>query len=137
MSIFYFHPQNSVAKKLADLTDSKGFAYTTRAELDLKLQRLIGEIGFDLWPTFHTVIGSLAGSIDLHIPLDPDDELDSMAIKTCKSKAPWSYVKVLNGPKLMQVVGYCSSAAGQPYAMSVTEQAQRGLTGATFVPRAL
>ena len=138
MPVFYFHPQNSVAKKLQEANDDgRGFLYVNRGQLEFKLQNILDKAGYDLWSSCHFVIGSLAGAIDLHIPLDPDVELDRHSIKLCKTKASWSYVKVLNGPKMSCVIGYCSSPASNPYNMTTTEMAQKGIIQAGYVPRQL
>ena len=105
--------------------------------MEVKIQRFIAELGYDIWPTFHTVIGSLAGAIDLHINLDPDDPLDSYALKLCKNLSPWCYIRVANGPKMSCVVGYCSSGANNPFAMSTAEMSQKGITKTSYVPRAV
>ena len=135
MPVFYFHKQNKLAKHLTDVANVPGFTYQGRGELDFKIQRLLSDAGYDLWPTCHSVIGSLAGSIDLHIPLDPDLELDRYTLKLCKTKAPWSFYKVINGPKMSGVIGYCSAGALTPFAMGTIEQAQKGITAVGFVPR--
>jgi len=138
MSVFYFHPHNAVAKKLQEANnDLRGFTYTNRAEMEFRLQRYISDVGYDVWPQCHFILGSLAGAIDLHISLDPDDELDRYSIKLCKTKASWSYVKVLNGPKMSCVIGYSSSAASNPYSMGATEMAQKGIIKTGYVPRQL
>ena|SRR5215208_2999739 len=140
MPIFYYHPQNAVAKKLAELTETRGFIYDNRAVMEIKLQHQIAEAGYDLWPTFHTVLGSLAGTIEKHLmqtnkPLNPDDELDRITLKICKSSAsPWSYVRVVNGPAMSCVVGYCSTPASSPFNMSAAEMAKRGLISVSHVP---
>jgi len=137
MPVFYYHPQNAVSKKLAEITNSKGFLYVNRGELELKIQKLVVEAGYDLWPTFHTVLGSLAGTIDKHLPMNPDDELDRHTLKLCNSsKTPWSYVKVLNGPNMSCVIGYCSTPASSPYALSNSEMARRGIIAVSHMPTA-
>ncbi len=136
MSIFYFHRSNAIGQKLSEAYGSHGFVYHNRYEMELKLQKIISECGYDLWPTFHTVIGSLAGSIDIHIPLNPDNELDRDALKLCKNQTPWCFVRVANGPKMSCVVGYCSSGANNPFAMSTTEMSQKGIIKTSVVPRA-
>tara|TARA_R110000868_G_scaffold56650_7_gene175202 strand:- start:399 stop:815 length:417 start_codon:yes stop_codon:yes gene_type:complete len=136
MPYFYFHPKNSVGQKLADNQGAHAMAYTNRAELDMRLQSLIVEAGYDLWPACHTVLGSLAGPIDKTLPLDPDNEIDRTVMKLCKaSPAPWSYVKILNGPQMSCVVGYCSTPASSPYAMTASEMAQKGIIQAEYMPR--
>lgn len=137
MSVFYFHPQNIVAKKLADLTQVHGFQYGTRSELEFKLQGLISDAGYDLYPTFHTVISSLAGAIDLHLPLDPDNELDRHSLKLVKNRASWSSIRVVNGPRMSTCVGYVSQGAQSPIGMGTTEMAQKGIIRASYVPRAI
>lgn len=142
MPIFYYHPQNEVAKKLAELTNSRGFFYENRGVMEIKLQHLIAEAGYDLYPTFHTMLGSLAGTVEKHlmqtgVALNPDDELDRMTLKLCKSSSsPWSFVKVINGPQMSCCVGYCSTPASSPFAMSATEMAKRGLIPVSHMPSA-
>lgn len=142
MPIFYYHPENIVSKKLMDLTNSRGFLYDNRGVLEIKLQQQIAQAGYDLWPTFHTVLGTLAGSIVKHLgqqadALNPDDELDRLTIKLCHSSpTPWSWVKVLNGPKMNCVIGYCSTPATSPHSMSAVEMAKRGIIATNFVPSA-
>lgn len=137
-AVFYYHPKNLIARKLKDLTQTKGFLYTNRAELELRLAREMSEAGFEIWPQFHTIIGSIAGGIHLHIPLNPDEELDRHTIKMCQSnQSPWCFLKVVNGPKMSQVVGYCSTGAHQPFGLTNTQLAQKGIISATYVPRAL
>lgn len=136
-AVFYYHPRNSIAKKLHELTQVRGFMYANRAELELRIAREMSEAGYDIWPQFHSVIGSIAGGIHLHIPLDPDNELDQHTLKQCKTnKTPWCYFKVVNGPKMSQVVGYCSTGAHQPFAMTEAQKAQRGIIHSSYVPRA-
>lgn len=135
MPIFYFHPQNVVPRELAEMTRSKGFMYTHRGELDIKLERLIAEAGHDIWSTYHTVLGSLPKSVDQMIPLDPDDPLDAHTLKLCNSsKTPWSYIKVINGNKMSFVMGYCSTPANSPFALSNTQMAQKGIMPTTYIP---
>ena len=136
MPVFYYHPQHEVPKLLAEMTRQHGFLYTNRGELEFKLQQQLIEFGYDISPRFHTVIGTLAGSIDYHIPLNPDNELDRHTLKLCASKAPWSWIKILNGPKMMFIMGYVSSAGSSPFAMGSVEMVQKGLAGSGgFVPR--
>lgn len=134
--VFYWHPHNSIAKKLAEYSEVKGFLYQNRGELEFKLARMIGDIGYDVYPQFHTVIGSIANPIDSMIPMNPDEVLDRHTLKLLKTKAPWSFCKVINGPTMSCVVGYCSSTGGNPYAMTDMQRVQAGLTGgASFMPR--
>lgn len=138
MPVFYYHTQNELAKKLSEATNKHGFIYANRGILELTLQKEIAQIGYDIWPTFHTVLGSIAGAIDLHVPLNPDDELDQHTLKLIKqSRAPWCYVKVNNGPRMNTVVGYCSTGAQSPFSMGAIEMAQKGINGATYIPRPL
>lgn len=135
MPIFYFHPQNKLAKRMAEMTGVKGMMYTNRGELDFKLQGLLVELGEDVWSTFHTILGSLAGPINGHIPLDPDIEIDRNTLKLChSSKTPWSFVKIINGPRMSCVVGYCSTPASSPYAMGTAEMAQKGILNVSHMP---
>ena len=136
MSVFYYHRQNIFSKKLMEMTGKHGFLYTNRGELEFRIQRELVEAGYDIWPTFHGVIGSLAGSIDLHIPLDPDDPLDAHTLKLCKTKTPWCYLKINNGPQMSGVIGYCSTGAQSPFSMGNAEMAQRGIIPVSYVPRA-
>lgn len=135
MAIFYFHPTNSVALKLKDLANAKGFIYTNRYEMEVRLQKLIAEAGYDVWPTFHTVLGGLPGSINNHIPIIDDNELDNYALKLMKGNTSWGYVRIANGPKMSTVVGYCSSGANNPFALSTTQMAQSGIIRTSVVPR--
>lgn len=137
MPIFYYHPQNIVPKKLMEMTGKRGFLYNSRGELELTLQRLLVEAGYHVTPLFHTIIGSLAGSIDYHIPLNPDDELDRHTLKVCEQKAPWSYIKVMNGQDMMFIMGYVSSGGNSPFSLSPTQMAQKGIIGASHIPRAV
>lgn len=137
MSIFYFHRQNTLAKQLSEMTRMHGFQYGTRSELEFKLQGMIADAGYDLWPTFHTVISSLAGAIDLHLPLDPDNELDRQSLKLVKNRASWSSIRVVNGPKMSTCVGYVSQGAQTPIGMGTTEMAQRGIIKSSYIPRAM
>lgn len=135
MPVFYFHRQNTLATKLIEMTGEKSFLYQSRGELEMKLQRLIGEAGYDLWPTFHTVMGGIASGIDLKFELDPEDPIDNHAIKLCKKDAPWYFVKIHNGPKMSCVVGYSSSCGQGPFNMSNTQMAQAGIIRTSVVPR--
>lgn len=135
MPIFYYHRTNIIGAKLMEMTGEKSFMYQSRGELELKLQRLIGEAGYDIWSTFHTVIGGIASGIDLKYELDPEDPNDSYSIKLCKKDAPWYYVKVVNGTKMSCVVGYSSSCGQGPFNMSSTQMAQAGVIRTSFVPR--
>lgn len=137
MGYFFFHPQNAVAKRLkAENEDTRVFTYINRAEMEFKIQNLMSRAGMNVWPTFHTVIGSLAGGVDKHIALNEDDTIERNVAKLCKSSpAPWSYVKILNGSEHNCVIGYCSSSPTSPFAMSVTEMAQKGIIQADYVPR--
>lgn len=137
-SIFYWHPVNDLAKKLRDQNGgAKGFHYQTRAELDFKLQRLLIDAKYDVWPTFHTTLGPLGGPGDLvsRIELDPDDPFDQHTAKLCnKQHINWTFIKIHNGPN-RGVIGYCTSSANSPYAMGSAEMAQKGIINATYVPR--
>jgi len=137
MPVFYYHPRNSVGQKLQEINGSKGFLYTNRGEMELRLNRQLAEAGYDIWPTYHCVVGSLAGCVDMQIALDPDDELDRHSIKLCATKTPWTYVKVINGPKMSCVVGYCSSSANSPFSMTNAEMAQKGIISSSYIPRQL
>ncbi len=136
MPVFYYHPVNKLSKKLAEMTNQRGFLYQNRGQLELTLQKQLSELGYYIQPTFHTIIGSLNYSIDYHIPLNPDDELDRHAIKLCKQKNPWNYIKVLNGQDMMFVIGYVSAGGNSPFAMGAAEMAQKGIIGASYIPRA-
>jgi len=135
MSIFYYHPQNKIPKQLREMTGKRGFTYISRGQLELTLQKQLLEAGHEIDMRFHTIISSLAGSIDYHIPLNPDDELDRYTLKICQQKAPWSYIKVLNGPQMMFIMGYVSSSGASPFAYTPTQLAQKGLLGVTHFPR--
>lgn len=135
MPIFYYHPFNQLAKDLAEADDRKSFIYQSRGELEFKLQRLLGELGYDIWSSFYTVMGSLGASINYILPLNPDDPIDAQTIKICKNNAPWSFIKILNGPQLQGVVGYCSGSSVKPIALTNAEMAQKGISSATYVPR--
>jgi hypothetical protein len=140
LPIFYFHPQNEIPKKLAEMTRSKGFMHTNRPEFEFKLQTLFAELGIDLWPTFHTVLGSLPGTIISHMKqqpnfFDPDNEMDKHTMKVCKvSPTPWAWVKVVNGPQMNFIVGYSSMPALNPYNMTPVQAAQRGIVGVSHLP---
>jgi hypothetical protein len=133
--VFYWHPNNLIAQKLADCSGVKGFLYQNRPELDMKIMRLLGEAGYDLYSTFHTLIGSIGGQINERVELNPDVELDRHTLKLIKNNVAWSYCKVINGPRMSGVIGYCSSSGGNPYAMSDMQRAQAGITPVSFVPR--
>lgn len=135
MPIFYFHPQNRIPQQLAEMSRQRGFQYTNRGELDLKLQRLLVEADYYIDPRFHTIAGSLAGTIQHHIYMNPDDELDRHSLKLCKQNTPWSYIKILNGKDMMFIMGYASSGGASPFTMGVTEMAQKGLIGVSHIPR--
>lgn len=135
MPVFYYHPVNKIPQKLSEMTNKRGFLYTNRPELEFILQRQLSEAGYDLDPRFHTIVGSLAGSINYHIPLNPDDELDRHSLKLCKQKSSWSYLKVLNGKKMAFIMGYVSTMGGNPFAMTNAEMAQKGIIQTTTIPR--
>ena len=135
MPVFYYHPQNAIPQKLVEMTGKRGFLYSNRNELELILQRQLIDLGHGIDPRFHTIVSTLAGSIDYHLPLNPDDELDRHALALCKQKSPWNYIKVLNGRDMMFIMGYVSSGGGSPFNMSATQMAQKGLIGASYVPR--
>lgn len=143
--VFYFHPNNTLAVQLRDLfheqnpkDKSKGFLYATRGELDFKLQKLIGDAGYDLWPTFHSTVGPLGGPGDIitRIEFDPSDPLDQFAAKLCRQNMNWAFIKIHNGP-MRNVVGYCTSSVSTPYNMGAAEMAQKGIIQTTVVPRPL
>jgi len=136
-SVFYFHPGNSIAKQLAESVGVKGFFYQNRGQLELRIQQLIAELGYDMWPTFHTVVGGLSGEIGERIPLNPDDEMDKHTLKLTKNKVAWSWIKIINGPRMSQVIGYLSGGSASPFAMSNAEMAQKGIISASYVPRIL
>lgn len=137
MPVFYYHPQSRIPQELAGKYEKRGWIYQSRGELELTLQRQILELGYDILPTCHTVMGTMPGSIEYHLTLNPDDELDQHSLKLCKNKSPWSWIKVLNGRDMMFVIGYTSSSAASPFAMGTVQQAQMGITGATMIPRAV
>lgn len=142
--VFYFHPNNTLATKLKEVyheqnpseKSSKGFLYATRAELDFKLQRLVSDAKFDMWPTFHTTVGPLGGPGDIvtRIEFDEGDKLDQYAAKLCNRLMNWAFIKIHNGP-MRSVVGYCTASVSTPYNMGAAEMAQKGIISATFVPR--
>lgn len=137
LSVFYFHRQNKLAKQLSEMTGMHGFIYSVRSELEFKLQGMIADAGYDLYSSFHTVVSSLAGAIDLHIPLDPDNELDRHTLKIVKNRASWSSIRVVNGPKMSTCIGYVSQGAQSPIGMGTTEMAQKGILKTSYVPRPL
>lgn len=137
MSVFYFHQQNQTAKDMAQATNSRGFIFSHRGELEFKIQGILSDMGHDIWPTCHTVISNIRESIDCIIPLDPADPLDAVALKIVRNKQPWCFVRVVNGPRMSTVIGYSSLVAQNAVAMSMAEQAQRGIIRSSYVPRAM
>jgi hypothetical protein len=135
MPVFYYHPQNAIPKQLVEMTGKRGFLYSNRNELELILQRQLIDLGHGIDPRFHTIVSTIAGSIDIHIQLNPDDELDRHALALCKQKSPWNYIKVLNGKDMMFIMGYVSAGGDSPFGMGVVQAAQKGLTSATYIPR--
>lgn len=135
MAIFYYHLTNQLARDLEEVNGPRGFMFQTRGELEFKLQRQLAELGYDIWPSFYTVLGSMGASINYFIPLDKDDPLDAHTIAVCKNSAAWSWIKILNGPNLNQIIGYTSMSCMKPIALTNTEMAQKGITSATYVPR--
>lgn len=135
MAIFYYHPVNKVPQQLSEMTGKRGFTYVSRGELELTLQRQLIEAGYEIDMRFHTIISTLAGSIEYHVALNPDDEFDNYTLKICKQKAPWSYIKVLNGSNMMFIMGYVSSSGASPFAYTPTQLVQKGIIGSTHFPR--
>lgn len=138
MASFYWHITNEIAQKLKEVSEVKGFLYTNRYEMELKIQKYLAEAGYDIWPTFHTVLGSLAGQITDYIELNPEDPLDDHSIKLCRNNhSAWCFVRIANGPRMSTCVGWCSSGANNPFALSTTQMAQAGIIRTSFVPRAM
>jgi hypothetical protein len=135
LPIFYYHTMNKVARDLAALTNTRGFLYSNRGELELKIQRQVAELGYDMWPTYHTVLGAMDGQLHKFFQFNPDDPLDNYAIKLIKKDTAWCYVKIVNGKAVQGVVGYCSSGTANPYGLSEIQKAQAGITPVGFVPR--
>lgn len=135
MPIFYYHPTNEIPQKLSEMTNQRGFLYQNRGVLELMLQRQLADAGYLIHPCFYTVISSVGNSIEHYIDLNPDNEFDRHTIKVCQQKAPWNYVKILNGTDMMFVIGYVSAGGNAPMSMSPTQMAQRGIINTNYVPR--
>lgn len=135
MPVFYYHPVNRIPQILSEMTNVRGFTYLHRGELELTIQNQLIKAGMDVDPRFHTVVGTLAGPLNYHIALNPDNELDRHTLKLCKSNTSWSYLKILNGKTMSFIMGYVSSAGGNPFGMSTVGMAQSGLIQVSHVPR--
>jgi len=92
------------------------------------------DIGLDIYPTAHCIIGSLAGSLDVHMALSDDIDIERTAKKHCHPNKAWSYVKLMNGPRMSFVIGYSDADAIQPYAYTKAQLVQKGITNSTFIP---
>lgn len=135
MAYFLFHRQNAIAQKLQEANEGvEGFVYRARQEMEQILRHLMQVAEIDIDPRLYMHIGSLAGPIDKHLPLDPNNELHAQILKVCRNKNPWSFVKLDNGPKLKCVIGYCNSDPSQPFLMTSAQMAQKGLINTSFVP---
>lgn len=135
MAFFLYHPRNTIAQKLQEANEGKdGFIYRSRADMEMIIKHHMQIAKLDLHPQIYMHIGSLAGAIDKHLPLDPENELHMQIAKVCKNQQPWSFVKLDNGPTMKQVIGYCNSDPSQPFLMSTTQMAQKGLIDTSFIP---
>lgn len=135
MALFFWHPNNPIATKMREFTGKHAFEFSSRGHLELTLQNLISQAGYDVWSSCHFVIGS-AGSIDKYIRLNPDDPIDARALLYVKAEKPWHFIKIVNGPTMQDCIGYVS-IGGAPMSMTNAEMAQKGIISATYVPRPL
>jgi hypothetical protein len=134
MGVFILSPTQEIAVKLRDYLQAPGFVYQSRSHMEMLLLKHLSDIGTDIWPTAHFILGSLAGSLDYHLALNPDDPVERQAQKLCEAKTAWSYVKLRNGPRMNFVLGYSSCDAANPFAMSPSQMAQKGIIQSTFIP---
>jgi len=134
MGVFVYSKTNEVAKKICEMIEAPGFTFNSRGEMDIVIMRHLSDIGNDIWPTYFTTLGSLAGSLDIHLDLNEDNEVEKAAKKVCSSNKSWSYVKIQNGPRMNFVIGYCDCSPSQPFAYSNTQMAQKGLIQTTHLP---
>lgn len=135
MPIFFYHPKNSIAKDLKEISEQDGFIYKARPHMEMILKDHLLKAGYDISPEFYCSIGSLAGTLQTHIALNPDNEFHRIAEKACKNKTPWAYVKINNGRRMKFVIGYCNSDPSTPFLLSNVQMAQSGLINSSFVPR--
>lgn len=113
----------------------EGFIYRSRPEMEMTIRHHMQVADIDESPQIYMHIGSLAGSIDKHMPLDMNNELHRKVQKICQNKNPWSFVKLDNGPKMKQVIGYCNSDPKQPFLLTSAQMAQRGLIQSSHIPQ--
>lgn len=137
MPFFLYHPRNKVAQILQEANEGKdGFIYRARQEMEMIIRHHMEIAKIDISPQLYMHIGSLAGPIDKHLPLDEENELHRLVKKSCQNPTPWSFVKLDNGPNMRGVIGFCNSDPTQPFLMSSAQMAQKGLISATHIPTA-
>jgi len=134
MGVFVYSKTQEVAKSICEMIEAPGFIFSSRGEMDLVILRHLSDVGKDIWPTYFTTLGSLAGSLDIHMELNEDDEVERAAKKMCATKKAWSYVKIQNGPRMNFVIGYSDCSPASPFAYSNTQMAQKGLIQTTVMP---
>lgn len=139
MTIFFYHTQNKISKKIAEATGKEGFTYLARPHMEEIIKADMKAAGFDIYPDFYCSIGSMAGTIADHLQLNPDIPLHRMALKASKAQnqkmgIPWAYVKINNGPQMRFVIGWCNSDPTTPFLMSNAQMAQKGIIQTSIVP---
>lgn len=141
MPVFIYHPTNAVGKKMREAFEEDGFQYTARPHLENILKDKFAKVGIEIHPSLYFHLGSMSGlslhqTLDKFFKLDPESNpLHKQIIYHFKSKNPWAYVKMNNGPKMQGVIGFCNSDPSQPFLMSPAGMAQSGIIDTTFVPR--
>lgn len=136
MPFFLYHPSNKIAQKMKEVAEGDAFIYQSRPHMENILKHHMQLAGLDQNPQLYMHIGSLAGSVDKHVALDPENETHNQILKFCHSqnKTPWSFVKLDNGPRMKCVIGYCNSDPKTPFLMSSVDMAQKGLLDVSHVP---
>lgn len=140
MSVFLYHPQNTVSVKLKEAYDEDGFIYRTRPEMEQIIKKKLLDTGVELWTDYYLHLGSMStlslhNTINKYIELDPDNNMHKQILNSFKQKQAWAYVKLNNGPNMKCVIGYCNSDPTTPFLMSAANMAQSGIINTTFVPR--
>ena len=140
MSVFIYHPTNKIAVMLKEFFEEEAFMYANRAYLDQEIKDRMTKAGLDIWQNMYVHIGSMSAPalhdiVNANMKIDLENPIHKQIVHHFKTKSPWSFVKVLNGPNSF-VVGYCNSDPSVPFLMGAVQQAQSGLIDTSFVPRA-
>ena len=140
MSIFIYHPLNTISSKMVENLEEKMFSYPNRPQLEIMLKEKMKQAELDVYDNVYFMLGSMSSLsmhelFNKHFDIDPENQLHKIVLNNFKSKKEWAFVKVFNGRDRC-VIGYCDSSPSTPFLMSSAQMAQNGVISSSFVPRA-